>query len=134
MSSAQKLLISWRLTIGARKGFFYFAMDMNLHNRDLTQHNSYQISLEVSIVSVPALRTGGQDGVTLRGDHRYGLRGGAHRAPLRSRASWDGVTVDVRLTEGHGQCSGEHGGANAKGDRRNTGEGEQAGVEERRRR
>ena len=31
-------------------------MDMNLHNRDLTQHNSYQISLEVSMVSVPALR------------------------------------------------------------------------------
>jgi hypothetical protein len=31
-------------------------MDMNLHIRDLTQHNSYQISLEVSIVPVPALR------------------------------------------------------------------------------
>ncbi len=35
---------------------FYFAMDINLHNRDLTQHNSYQISLEVSMVSVPVLR------------------------------------------------------------------------------
>ena len=31
-------------------------MDMNLHNRDLTQHNSYQISLEVSMVPVPVLR------------------------------------------------------------------------------
>ena len=31
-------------------------MDMNLHNRDLTQHNSYPLLLEASMVSVPALR------------------------------------------------------------------------------
>jgi hypothetical protein len=48
-------------------------MDMNLHNRDLTQHNSYPISLEVSIVSVPALREGGQDGAALGGGHLRGL-------------------------------------------------------------
>jgi hypothetical protein len=48
---------------------------------------------------------------------------------LRSRASWDGVPVDDRLTEGHGQRSGEHG-ANADGDRRNTDAGEQTGGEE----
>ena len=104
-------------------------MDMNLHNRDLTQHDSYQISLAVSIVSVPALREDRQDGAALGGGHRRGLRGGAGRAPLRSRASWDGVPADVRLTERHGQRSGEHG-ANADGDRRNTGEGEQTGGEE----
>ena len=28
--------------------FSYFAMDMNLRNRDLTQHNSYPIPLEDS--------------------------------------------------------------------------------------
>src|SRR5215211_7030793 len=39
-----------------KKRLFCFAMDMNLHNRDLTQHNSYQTSLEVSMVSVPVLR------------------------------------------------------------------------------
>jgi hypothetical protein len=37
--------------------------------------------------------------------------------------------VDVRLTEGHGQRSGEHG-ADADGDRRNTDAGEQTGGEE----
>ena len=37
-------------------------MDLSFHNRDLTQHNSYKISLEVSIVPVPALREGSQDG------------------------------------------------------------------------
>jgi len=43
--------------------------------------------------------------------------------------SWDSVPVDIRLTEGHGQRSGEYG-TNADGDRRNTGEGEQTGGEE----
>jgi hypothetical protein len=97
-------------------------MDMNLHNRDLTQHDSYQISLEVSIVSVPALREDVQDGAA--------LGGGAGRAPLRSRVSWDGVPTDVRLTERLISARAEHG-TNAGGDCRNTGEGEQAGSEER---
>jgi hypothetical protein len=48
---------------------------------------------------------------------------------LRSRASRDGVPADVKLNERHGQCSGAPG-TNAGGDRRNTGKGEQAGVEE----
>jgi hypothetical protein len=39
------------------------------------------------------------------------------------------VPTDVRLNERHRQDLGEHG-ANAGGDRRNTGEGEQTGGEE----
>ncbi|HEY6711831.1 MAG TPA: hypothetical protein VI055_06135 [Rubrobacter sp.] len=39
------------------------------------------------------------------------------------------VRTDVRLAERHGQSSKEPG-TNAGGDCRNTGEGEQAGVEE----
>jgi hypothetical protein len=42
-------------------------MDLNLHNRDLTQHNSYPLLLGVSIISVRALREGGQDGAALGG-------------------------------------------------------------------
>ena len=45
-----------------KERLFYFAMDMNLHKRDLTQHNSYKISLEGSVVSVPVLRESSQDG------------------------------------------------------------------------
>jgi hypothetical protein len=45
-----------------KERLFYFAVDLSFHNRDLTQHNSYKISLEVSIVPVPALREGSQDG------------------------------------------------------------------------
>ena len=82
------------------------------------------------MVSVPALREGSQDGAALGGGHRRGPQGGAGwTQQLRSHASWDSVPVDVRLTEGHGQRSGGHG-ANADGDRRNTGEGEQTGGEE----
>jgi hypothetical protein len=52
-----------------------------------------------------------------------------HRGATRAGTAF--VRTDVRLAERHGQCSGEPG-TNAGGDRRNTGEGEQAGVEERR--
>jgi hypothetical protein len=52
---------------------------------------------------------------------------------LSSGASPDSAPADVRLAERHGVSSEDHG-ANAGGDCRNTGEGEQAGAEERRRR
>src|SRR4028118_125658 len=56
-----------------KEGFFYFAVDLNLHNRDLTLRNSYKISLEGSIVSVRALREGGQEGAALGGGQLRGL-------------------------------------------------------------
>jgi hypothetical protein len=67
------------------------------------------------------------------GEHRHGLRGGARGTSLSSGASRDSAPADVRLAERHGESSGDHG-ANAGGDCRNTGEREQTGVEERRRR
>src|SRR5215208_975054 len=59
--------------------------------------------------AVSALRTGGKDGAAFGEEHRRGLQGGAGRPPLRSRASRDGLPVDVRLDERRGQSSGEHG-------------------------
>jgi hypothetical protein len=46
--------------------------------------------------------------------------------------SQNGAPAHVRLAERHGEISGDHG-TNVGGDCRNTGEGERAGVEERRR-
>src|SRR5215211_118898 len=77
-----------------KERFFYFAMDLSFHNRDLTQHNSYPMLLVTSVVSVPALPESSQDSVALGGGHRRGLRGGAGRAPSRSHASRDGVRSD----------------------------------------
>ncbi len=51
-----------------------------------------------------------------------------HRGAARAGTAF--VPTDVRLAERHGQSSKEPG-TNAGGDCRNTGEGEQAGVEER---
>lgn len=51
---------------------------------------------------------------------------------MLERVSRDGVPADVGHAERHAQSSGEHV-AIAGGDCRNTGEGEQAGVEEGRR-
>ena len=52
---------------------------------------------------------------------------------MGSGASQNGAPADVRPAERHGESS-EDNGANAGGDCRNTGEGEHARVEERRRR
>jgi hypothetical protein len=56
-----------------KERFFYFAMELSFHNRDLTQHNSYPMLLVTSVVSVPALRESSQDGAALGGGHRRGL-------------------------------------------------------------